>query len=345
MQTLTEFLETAGAELRIIEMGRRVRRVPRDVFLAFERAERPWPWPLLRQAWFGLTLHPRGGGVEPHVWFLRLPLDELGCLVQAARDEFLQRLVEALGLDGRPPRPEALGRDNPHLFQPREERLAAFHARVARDLRRPASVHYRPLLHYLGGEAGWDAWQGLGLQGLADLAVRLDEEGNERLLAGAVPQLPAEFFAALGAALENGVVGATVAEALLARATRNLERAEPDAGAAVAAVRAMAGARGRGLRNALLLRTLASPAARQPEVLAAIAGRCWEALEARDIRRPFLEALAANRSGQPFFNECLADLLYIPGVRDSLRAALRDPDRSPALAAAIGGLFSAYGAD
>lgn len=77
--------------------------------------------------------------------------------------------------------------------------MAAFHARVARDLRRPASVHYRTLLKYLTGEAGWDAWRGLGLQGLA-----------------------------------------------------------------------------------------------------------------------------ANRSGQPFFNECLADLLFVPGVRDLLRASLRD---------------------
>ncbi len=80
-------------------------------------------------------------------------------------------------------------------------------------------------------------------------------------------------------------------------------------------------------------------------MLAAIAGRCWEALEEGDIRRAFLEVLAANRSGQPFFNECLADLLFVPGVRDSLRASLRDPDRSPALAAAIGGLFSAYRTD
>jgi hypothetical protein len=340
MQTLTEFLEAVGAELRVIEMGRRVQRVPRDTFLAFERAERPWPWPLLRQAWFGLLLHPPGGGAEPHVWFLRLPLDEIGCLVQAAREEFLERLVETLGLDGRPPRPEALGRDNPHLFQPREERMAAFHARVARDLHRPASAHYQPLRRYLGGEGGWDAWQGLGLQGLADLAARLDEEGNERLLAGALPHLPAEPFAALCEALENAVVGTAVAEALLARATRNLERAEPDTGTAVAAVRGAAGARE--LRNDLLLRTLASPAAGRPEVLAAIAGRCWEALEDRAVRRAFLEALAINCSGQAFFNECLADLLFVPGVQDSLRTALREPDRSPALAAAIGGLFSAY---
>ena len=164
---------------------------------------------------------------------------------------------------------------------------------AAHDAGRPPSSHYQPLRDYLGGGRGWEDWAGLGLQGLADLAVRLAEEGNAARLAAALPQLPAAPFAALCAALENVPVGRAVAVALLARATANLERAAPDLDAAVAAVRGMARVEEGGLRRSLLLRTLASPVGDAAEVLAAIGGRAWEGLLEEEVRHAFLDVITS----------------------------------------------------
>jgi hypothetical protein len=53
----------------------------------------------------------------------------------------------------------------------------------------------------------------------------------------------------------------------------------------------------------------------------------------------FLERLAENSAGQEAFNLCMADLLYIPGMREPVLASVRDPKRSEKLSIAIGALF------
>lgn len=74
-------------------------------------------------------------------------------------------------------------------------------------------------------------------------------------------------------------------------------------------------------------------------MLSAISGRSWEDLQQQALAAAFLERLAGNREGQPFFDLCLADLLFIPGMRAPLLKALRNPNRSSALSRAVGGFF------
>lgn len=85
ISTITEFLETSGARLRFFDMGRRVDKISRDRFLQFEKTAIPYPFPLQQQAWFALLFQDKSSQLEPLIWFLRMPLDEQGKLLQAAR--------------------------------------------------------------------------------------------------------------------------------------------------------------------------------------------------------------------------------------------------------------------
>lgn len=345
--TISEFLEAGGGRLRSYDMGRRVVKLPRQTFLKFERGEIPYPYPLQQQAWFGLLFGTTGRTEEPLIWFLRLPLDELGCLLPAARDDFLQRLFERAGENLQAARAgqrlEHALKDNPYCFRPRDDRLAIFHAKASRTLKRPASKYYGHARQYFAGELGWDQWSFVGYQGIADLAARQDQDDNAQRIAGSLPQLPARPFEALCHCLENEPVSLAVTQSLLARLKDTLQQAEPDLAIVAASIRGAALSRSAATRRQLILAVLEHPCAQGPDVLAAISGRAWEQLQDRTICPLFLERLAQNSLGQTFFNQCLGDLLFMPGMRERLLEQMRSPARSSALSQAIGALFATLG--
>ena len=78
---------------------------------------------------------------------------------------------------------------------------------------------------------------------------------------------------------------------------------------------------------------------REIEVLAIISGRIWLALAKQPICELYLEQLAQNNAGQAGFSQLLADLLFIPGMREPVMQALRNPKRSETLAKAVGEMF------
>jgi hypothetical protein len=320
-----------------------VTKIPRDLFLKFENTGIPYPYPLQRQAWFGILFRDSEGKREPSIWFLRFPLDEQGRLLQAARDDFLHRLLENLGQnlqalkDGE--KLDSALQENPYSFKPKEERMALFHAKAELTLKQPASKYYDHARRYFSGELGWEQWPFIGYQGIADLAVRLDDEGNSSLIAEAIPRLPARPYEALCQCLENLEIPLAISQALLARVTEELEAEAPEPALVAAGVRGIACSRSPNLRKELIRSVLGHPISSNPEILAAISGRTWE-----DLREPktvclFLQRLAENSDGQAFFDQCLTDLLFIPGMREPLLAGVRNPERSEQLGRAIGKLF------
>jgi hypothetical protein len=78
---------------------------------------------------------------------------------------------------------------------------------------------------------------------------------------------------------------------------------------------------------------------REIEVLAIVSGRIWLALAKQPICELYLEQLAHNDAGQAGFSQLLADLLFIPGMREPVMQALRNPKRSETLAKAVGEMF------
>ncbi len=344
--TISGFITRTGAESLVFDVGRRVVEIPRRRFEDFERLQQAYPLPFQQGAWFGVLFWRPETREDPFIWFLRLPLDERALLIPAARDAFLHQLVEVAGTlmkqgAGATPRENTLA-ESPYTFRPREERLAVFHAKAACVLRQPASRYYEPARSYCAGEIGYQNWAGVGIQGLADIAARWDRDGNAVLLEQGLSHLPVEPFAGLCGCLENEPVGAGIAGALARRVDAELTATSPDTAVIAAGIRGISFSSAVDIRRRQLRTVLDSATGSHAEILAAISRRCWQDLTDDRLRPLFLEHLAENRQGQDYFNEIMADLLYLPGMREHFFKDFRDPERSERLSKAIGRLFSSY---
>ena len=341
--TLTEFLEFAGFEPRFFDMGRRITKISKSLLFEIEMTLRPYPYPLQRQAWFAILLQEKTARQNPAVWFLRFPLDEQGKLLQAARDDFMQQLMEQtaknLSALEQGERFSSAMEHNRYSFKPNQERRAVFHAKASSLLKRPASEHYTAALAYFRGELGWEQWPRLPLQGIADLAVRAGEPEGHKVIVAAIPHLPDQPYSALCHALENEEISPEIALALSTRAEKIMEETPPDTAMIASTLRGISNSRSGNLKRALITKVLKHPASEDVEILAAIGGRAWESLADTGIRRLFLERLAVNSGGEEQFNYCMTDLLFMPGLRRPLLDSMRDPSRSEQLGRALGALF------
>ena len=311
------------------------------------------------------------------VWFLKLPLDEQAKLNLAARDDFLSRLFKTLEhalankkLATQEPGDKVPGhqklsnkksageqfyslenamKDNPYGFQPKQEQLANFHAIVQQQLNLAASSSYQDAQDYFSDSAHFDQWQQLGFQGIADLAARLEEKvqcpdrqavSNQQLIIKAIPRLPLSSFHALSLCLENHVVSRALAQAVFDKLSLASDNNTSSSTSCIACIRATAGSSDSAgeIQAQLLTNVLSSPFNNDIEVLAIIAGRCWQALFLQqNILLLFLKSLAhADSSRHPgAFNAIVSDLIFIPGMRDKILQGFRSPDRSEQLILAI----------
>lgn len=328
--TLFELLEDSGAHVTAYDVGRRIGRLARADFLAFEEAREPYPLPMQHQAWFALVQqNARDASEEPVIWFLRLSLDERGLLIPAERDYLLNRLLESAEANRQGGDPQAFLRDNPYAFTPREDRMALFHARLSADLGRPASRFYAHALEYFCGAAGWDQWEFVGYQGIADVACRHAADP----LDAAIEHLPAPPMIALGHCLESQRIADPLRTALVARLTRSLNEVPSEIGVLAGLIRALASrSREAAVRQAFYT-LLATPAGRDVEILVALSARAWEALADRDLLDRYLFALASN--GQAAFVPGIVDLLSVPAVAPTIRQALRASDQNAEVRAAF----------
>ena len=347
MQSLNDFLQQAGFNYVVYDMGRRMVRLTPQQFNQFENATTAYPTPLQQHAWLGLIGWQKDDKTRHFIWFIKFPLDELGKINPLARDGLLHYLVEQLSQ-------QLLISDNatsadieptalPHGFTPREESMAIFHAKAARHLDQPPSRFYEHAREYLSGSQGYDQWAFVGMQGLADIVVRPDQHDNQKLLLQALPHLPTQPFGQLCRFLEHETISSQLAETIINRAR---DEREPDNARdnLVIALRAIAGCTEHNLRQAFIRETLSGEHAKDIEVLAAISGRCWGDLKNDELCRLYLENLANNNSDQNGFTHLLMDLLMIPGMREPVMQGLRDPDRSNELAQAMSQFFSQFGA-
>jgi len=336
--TLTDFLDQIGTQPRFFSLGRRISEIPHERFIAFENAAESWPQPFQQAAWLGILFNDTQSG-EPHLWFLRFPLDEQGLLVQAARDEFLRRIIDSAGQpdSAADHSTDQLG-DNPFGFKPNEAQMANLHARIAHSQGQPPSAHYAHALEYFGGEQGFEQWQFVGLQGIADLAVRHDEHAD--LLAQAIPRLPAEPFNVLCGCLENEALSDALIDAIGQRLGTELSADMPDPVLLAAALRGLSSGGNREKVIAATRAALDSESGSHPEILAAIAGRAWETLYDDALRARFFQRLA--QSGQRAFDSILADLLFLPVLRNLLLADIRASRQPQAVQQAVAAFIQRF---
>lgn len=341
--TICDLLEQSGAQVLIFDMGRRVIEIPLEVMRRFELNEIAYPQPFLRSAWLGILFYyPEGkneagkstkDGITHNIWFIKFPLDERGLLLLATRDDFLHHILESIT--------ETKGTDfknqtmdnNPYGFTPREDKMAIFHAKISHQLYKPPSQYYAHARDYFSGKTGFDQWQFVGLQGIADVTVRLEDDNNAQILASSFAHLPTTPLVVLCSCLENKEIDETLTGEIARRISTALGNG--DATVVAAGLRGLSYSRDLHTVNTTLHAVLSNPAGQNVEVLAAIAARCWYILEDNELRLLFLESLASCDAGQKAFNNILADLLYMPDLRQLILDDFSHSNCSRQLARAI----------
>ncbi|GGX95307.1 hypothetical protein GCM10007160_23590 [Litchfieldella qijiaojingensis] len=329
IHTLHDFFIRSGARVHLYHLGRRVIPCSLDTLAAFESGEQPWPYPWQGQARLACVF-TLGDAPDPLTWFLALPLDEQGCLVPAPRDAFVQRLLETLGRSVEPTAQDTtptdnLMKDNPLAFTPPLPFQAVMHARASQAFDRPASQHLELVEAYLAGEQNDDQWPALGLQGLADFAIRHDSE-QETMLAHRLPRLPIEVLRSLCFCLEHVTIDIPLTKALRECGERAAHNGDLET--LCACVRAV-GAGPDEEVGAWFDELLGDPHACGPDLLAAMAARGWEHLE-DDRRLPlFLQRLAEHP--QADFSALARDLALIPRLRLPLLMCLREAPADSAI--------------
>ncbi len=340
--SISHFLQSGEFEYRVYDMGRKVWEIPSALFAQIENQEQQYPYPFQKKAWLALLFWPKNKQQEAVIWFLQFPVDELGFLKQASRDAFLIDLLEQTGKNIQAKQKGDKAEDglseSPFAFKPREDRLAMFHALATTILDQLPSQYYQYAHDYLlsreEGGPGLEQWQFLGLQGLADVITRLNEDNNEVLLADAVPKMPEVPLNSYAQAIENVEFGEVLFKALTARIKTELAKGEKNIALIAALIRAISSYPSNEEKISVLLNILQIPNTNEIEFIAAISGRSWRDLENDNVRQAFVEKLAQQE--QMAFSAIIADLIMIPGMRELILGEMRSENRSPELAKKFG---------
>jgi hypothetical protein len=336
--TLGQLLDNAGTQWRAFDIGRHITKLDKKQFLAIEQAQVPYPYPLAGHAWLAIQFWDVKASKEPYVWFLKFPVDEQSMLVSASRDHFADMVIQALGTEITGEQADGKLDNNPYVFTPNANKLAAFNAQIKVLLKQPASQYYEHAQLYFSGKIGFDNWQSVALQGIADFALRLDSDINLSNLKKAWSHLPVEVLQPLSAMLEHVEIPTSISELLVDYAQTAIDN--KDTIAITSALRAISKGQAQGLCAQLVDNVLSSPVGQDSDVLLTIAGRCFTQLESPERLHIFMDNCAHHQQIEELFPSIFADLVAIPTIRPHLLGLLRKENRSETLARAIGRLFS-----
>jgi len=341
INTLTDFLQQAQCQFRVYDLGRKVTKISNTAFQQIAENKLPYPFPIQQHAYIALTFWQVNKQLQDHfIWFLKLPVDEQGLLKITAQTSFIKMVIEAMGenltADISDKLQERLA-SNPFVFKPAAEKLAIFNAIMNTNFVRPASTFYPAAVQYFSGQSSWSEWQELGIQGIADVAARLNYDDNQQMLIDALPHLPQQPLQSLSLCLEHQHdINSALATAIAQQAAIELKSNQQDN--AILLLRALSSAPAVGITKALLEQQFNSDLVRNEHWYVCIAGRCWSMLEDETLLNRFFEALANNQ--MQLFPQLFADLVAIPALREKVLKQLRLTARSPALSQAIGLLFT-----
>jgi len=325
IDTISQLFHSSNSQFRLYDIGRKIEKISKETFEKIELNQLPYPSPSQGHACIAIAFWQKQSP-QPYLWLLKLPLDERGLLNQGARNHFIAIIVEALGADltqNVNKKQEELLKSNPYLFTPAQYKLAALNSKLKFELKQAPSEYLSPFVSYISGDDGWDNWQSVGVQGITDFAVRINEATSSKkhseLLVSALPYLPSEVLLPLCGALENEAFSVDLITALISlfkekcKLTPNTEQA---------------------LVSGLLQQQYVAS-----ELLITLSGRCWLSFAHNEQLMAFFEHLVAAED-QPLFNSIFKDVVSIPAIRPIVFQCMRAPERSPELSKAIGQLFN-----
>ncbi|MCP4985681.1 MAG: DUF3549 family protein [Colwellia sp.] len=337
IETLSELLKFSGSQYRLYDIGRLVSKLPKEKFEKVELNQLPYPTPVQGHACIAIAFWQKQSS-QPYLWLLKLPLDERGLLNQGARNHFIAIIIEALGEDltqETTKKQEELLSSNPYLFTPAQYKLASLNSKIKVDLKQAPSEYLSHFNDYLSQDIAWENWHNVGVQGITDFVARIKQDNNEELLAKSLPYLPPEVLSPVCSALENEQFSITLITALINEFNSALTSQEARAPLLLRALAANS--------DHIHVKDTISQLLIQPEVstdlLITLSSRCWLALAEQNNLNDYFEQLLKNREIE-LFPSIFKDLVALPAVRAIAFQCIRSEHRSPALAQAVGQLFS-----
>lgn len=343
--TLAALMKTANANWRVYDLGRTIQSISKADFELIEDNRKPYPFPIQQKARLALVFwQQETAGPEARansfIWFLQFDLDEMGMVKLQQRDHFISLVIKELGsqlIEANEQKSSSLD-NHPYSFTPDQNRQAAFNAIVKKDLGQPASMYFEHVQAYFSGQIEQDKWQELSIQGIADYAVRLDNEELEQHLCQILPSLTVQILSVLGACLEHQTISLKLTESLIKLLQDKV--ADNDKEAALYALRALSGSKAQDMVKQQILAVLETDLVADMSLFIVLAGRFWPYFNDKTVSHSFFDKLASNHE-QEIFNGLFSDLVSVPEVRHSVLGLLRDPSRPESVSRALGEIFQA----
>lgn len=334
--TISEFLLQAGTEYRVFDIGRSIRKISTQQFLEIENALSKPQFPRAQHAWFAIIFWNKTLSNQHYIWFVKLPIDEQGFIVCAARNHYLQIIIDALGhqLEQAPSKNAQLP-DNPYSFIPNQHQLADFTAISRSTLKLGQSDFYQVAKDYLSQPESAD-WQDIPIQGIADLATQIDRPEIESLLHKHFNALAEPVKFALLTSIENQPLNTKTAEIIKHYLLNN--PSNPIIWQQ--GLRALGQSTCKEMVEELLNQVFTSELATDQNLLSVISGRLWHYLITPHVLHAFLNAVAHCDRSSALFVAIYRDLVQVPAMRLNMLEMLRWPDKSPELTRCVGKLFS-----
>jgi hypothetical protein len=333
INTISEFLLQADTDYRVFDMARGIRSLESQIFLEIENATVPAPYPRQQHAWFGILFFNKQMSNERYIWFVKLPLDEQGLVIGAARQQFLQIVVEALGqtLD-KQNNPNNQLPENPFTFIPNQQQLADFNSIGRVELEIPLSAHVDLVEQYLINPELHD-WRLVPLQGIADFTASLQQGERRNLLLKQFLTLAPQMQYALCASLENHRLDEDISTLLINWYHQDLQ----DEKRLHSVLRGLSQSQANTAVKSLISLVLNSANGQSSAALMLIAARHWQYMKEPSILTLYAELLAI--CDDDTFIGLYSDLVQIPEIREAMLGVLRWPEKSTRLTKAIGRLF------
>ncbi|WP_299074149.1 DUF3549 family protein [uncultured Paraglaciecola sp.] len=333
INTISEFLLQAGTDYRIFDMARGIRPIESQFFLDIESAIKPAPYPRQQHAWFGILFFNKQLSQEHYIWFVKLPLDEQGLVIGAARQQFLQIVIEALGQSlEKDNNPNNQLPENPFTFVPNQQQLADFNSIGRVKLAIPLSEHLATTVQYITKPEQHD-WRTIPLQGIADFTASLDQNRLKQLFLKQFSTLAPDMQYALCTSFENHQIDEQVSQLLI-----DWYQQDPqDEKRLHSVLRGLTQSQIQGAVEHLVSSVLNHAHGNSSATLMLIAARHWQHLQHPSILSLYMELLA--NSDHDLFSGLYPDLVQIPALREDMLKVLRWPEKSPKLTQAIGQLF------
>lgn len=333
IDTISEFMLHAGTDYRVYDMGRGIELMDTQTFLDLENNKLPVPCPRAGQAWFAVVFWNKNLSQEQYIWFVKLPIDERSLVVQAARNQFLEAVVKALGSQleksaekgGQMP-------ENPFIFTPSQQQLADINAIIRRDLSLPARDGLSKAIEFVKNPTS-DSWQELALQDISDLAAHIETDEIAAALNQNLAALPVQVLTALCSSFENSAYDDAFTDNLI-----NLYSSAEYAEIQHMILRGLKGSQNTQKVSSFISKLL-SDGEPDTECLVIIAGRHFRLLTDQTLLMSYFSKVIALDSSYQLFRGIYADLVQVPETRIGLLTLMRKQNLPADIANAIASLY------